>query len=63
MASSAELSATLTSSDMQVEMSVVLFVAERRQNLAPTMRINNLSRDILRDPQQFGPQHRVQLQQ
>lgn len=35
---------------MQMEMPVVLFVSKRRQNLTPSMRINNLARDILCDP-------------
>nr|WP_245552462.1 hypothetical protein [Nocardia aobensis] len=42
---------------------IVLLIAERGQNLATTMLIGDIARDLLHDLQQLSTQPRLQLQQ
>ncbi|WP_228786739.1 hypothetical protein [Nocardia terpenica] len=54
---------TVTDRNMQVKMSVVLFTAERGQNLATAVLVDNALHHILHDREQVRPEFRIQLQQ
>ncbi|WP_238847370.1 hypothetical protein [Nocardia arthritidis] len=54
---------SVTGSDMQMKVPVVLFAAESGQNLTASMLINNTLRNILDDRQQMSPKLWIELEQ